>query len=97
VHQHTDGRLLMISVDGFGSTNVVARTARVPEGPWSDSIILARPVESDRSEVFVYSAKAHPELRGSELVVTYCTNHADFSMLVQDMSLYFPRFLRTVD
>jgi len=94
VHQHTDGQLMMISVDGFGSTNVVARTAPAPHGPWSDAVVLARPTESERPGVLVYSAKAHPELRGSEFVVTYCTNHSDFPTLVKDMNLYFPRFLR---
>lgn len=84
----------MVSVDGFGATNVVVRTASAPEGPWSEPRVLYRPPESDRSGVLVYSAKAHPHLSGGAPLITYCSNHEDFATLTSDMSLYFPRFIR---
>ncbi len=95
VHRESDGRLWMISVDGFGATNIVRRTADAPEGPWSAPTRLIRPSHSERSGILVYSAKAHPELSGGPSpVITYCTNHQDFGTLVGDMDLYVPRFVR---
>ncbi len=96
VHHAEDGLLWMISVDGFGQTNIVRRSASAPQGPWSKPAHLHRPAESSRDNILVYSAKAHPELEGG-LLITYCTNHLDFSTLVNDMSLYFPRFVRPAD
>jgi hypothetical protein len=47
--------------------------------------------------VSTYAAKAHPELRsttlGGAVAVTYATNALDFSVQVDDTSLYFPRFV----
>lgn len=94
VHRNeASGMYWMISVDGFGGTNVVLRTAPAPEGPWSSARVLWRPPESEREDVLVYSAKAHPHLGQAPLWVTYCTNHLDFWTLAGDMSLYFPRFV----
>ncbi len=86
-------RFVAISVDGFGGTNVVARTAERIEGPWSTTEVLFRPEESDRANILVYSAKAHPWLPGP-IVVTYSTNTTDFAALVGDTTLYFPRAVR---
>lgn len=89
------GRFVMISVDGFGRTNIVARTARRPEGPWSKPVVIYRPPESDMKTkgVLVYSAKAH-RLADGGLAVTYCSNDLDFWTMAAHMDLYFPRFVR---
>jgi len=87
-------RFWMVSVHGFGGTDVVARTSPRPEGPWTGPRTLYRPPESDCRDVFVYSAKAHPHGLSEGLVFTYCTNHVHFATLIQDMNLYFPRFVR---
>lgn len=94
VHRAPDGLLWLVAVDGFGGSNVVVRTAERPEGPWSRRRVLFRPEVSERDGILVYSAKAHPELVGGEVVITYCTNHIDFATMVADMGLYFPRFAR---
>jgi hypothetical protein len=91
-----DGRFWMVSVDGFGGTNVVARTAPEPEGPWSSPSVIYRPPESNRDSILVYSAKAYPHDRSQDFVFTYCTNHFDFWTMAGDMNLYFPRFVRLV-
>lgn len=91
-----NGKLWMISTDGFGGASVVVRTADVPTGPWSKPRQLARPAEASRDGILIYSAKAHPALRVAGMpgtLVTYCTNHTEFATLVGDMALYFPRFL----
>lgn len=94
-HDSTTDQFIMISVDGFGGTNIVKRSADKPEGPWSDANIISRPSESDRGAgTLVYSAKAHPFLLGGDMVITYSTNHLDFDTLLTDMSIYYPRFQR---
>jgi hypothetical protein len=94
VHRASDGHLTLVTVDGFGGSNVTVRSAERPEGPWSQPRVLLRPEVSDRDGILVYSAKAHPELAGGDVVVTYCTNHLDFATMAGDMELYFPRFAR---
>jgi hypothetical protein len=41
----------------------------------------------------IYAGKAHPELTGADLVVTYATN-TDWERCLDDPSLYYPRFLK---
>lgn len=96
VHRAPDGALWMVSVDGFGGTNLVARMADLPQGPWSEPQLLLRPSVSDRKDILVYSAKAHPEQEGAGMLITYCTNHLDFWTMAGDMALYFPRFVEVV-
>ena len=94
---HSDklGRFIHIRSDGFGASTIVLSDARQIEGPWSQPAVVYRPPESDRPDAFVYTAKGHPELTGADLVVTYATNTmADFSELVADTSIYYPRFVR---
>lgn len=94
VHRATDGWLALVTVDGFGGSNVTVRTAERPEGPWSQPRVVLRPEVSERDGILVYSAKAHPELAGGNVVITYCTNHLDFATMAGDMEVYFPRFAR---
>lgn len=96
VHRDTDtDQIIMISVDGFGGTNIVKRSASAPEGPWSATTFVSRPSESDRGAgTLVYSAKAHPFLSGGQMVVTYCSNDLNFTTLLEETNIYFPRFQR---
>ncbi len=84
----------MISTEGFGAVDVVVRTAAAPVGPWSAPRPLYRPPEFGRSDVLVYSAKAHPHLKGAPVVLTYNTNRTDFWDLAADLDVYFPRFVK---
>ena len=74
--------------------SVVVDSAAVPEGPWSTPKVVFTPPESARSDAFVYAAKGHPELVGADLVVTHASNSFEFSKLVADTSIYFPRFVK---
>lgn len=87
-------RFVLVQSEGFGGTTIGMRTAARPEGPWSERATVWRPPESDREGVLVYAAKAHPELEGEGLVITYASNATDFGTLVADETLYFPRFVR---
>jgi hypothetical protein len=42
----------------------------------------------------VYSAKAHPQLSGTDLAMTYSTNTFDFAEQLSDPSTYYPHFVK---
>jgi hypothetical protein len=92
VQKRADGTWLAVHSIGFGATQIAVRTAPAPEGPWTLPCAAFTPPESGRANVIVYAAKAHPEL--GPLVITYATNSTDLATLANDMSLYFPRFVR---
>jgi hypothetical protein len=82
-----------VNTDGFGATTIVFRRSARLEGAWSEPQKLYRPPESDAPHAFVYGGKAHPELSGGDLIVTYTANGSD-ERLATDMTIYFPRFVR---
>jgi len=94
LHQAADGRWVHVRSQGFGATTIVLAEAASVLGPWRDWQSIYRPPESDRPGAFVYAGKAHPELEGGGLVVTYAANGFDFAEVVRDTSLYYPRFVR---
>jgi hypothetical protein len=84
-----------VKSEGFGATTVALRFADQLTGPWSPPRIAFRPPESDQPNAFVYAAKAHPELSGADLVVTYVANtFGPLSTLLSDTTLYYPRFVK---
>lgn len=87
-------RFIGIHSQGFGAADIVIRAAPLLTGPWSAPRMLYRPSEYYRPKGMIYSAKAHPELTGADLVLTYNTNSFDFAEQVSDHSIYFPRFVR---
>ncbi|HEY3450323.1 MAG TPA: hypothetical protein VGK67_28465 [Myxococcales bacterium] len=93
VQRRCDG-FATIQSPGFGGTTISIATSPTITGPWSGFTQVYRPPESDRANVLVYAAKSHPELTGAEYVVTYASNSTDFATLVNDLSLYFPRFVK---
>lgn len=72
------------------------RTAETPAGPWSEPVRLYEcPDRLWHKGAFSYAAKAHPSLAAAdELVISYATNSHDFSDLIADARLYWPRFIR---
>jgi hypothetical protein len=94
-HDAARDRWMHVRSVGFGATEIGVSYAPAMRGPWSAAERVFRPEESDAPDAFVYAAKAHPELEGADLVVTYASNtFADFSVLLGDESLYYPRFVR---
>ncbi|HKP58275.1 MAG TPA: DUF4185 domain-containing protein [Polyangiales bacterium] len=77
------------------NTAIVMRTAPRPEGPWSAPQRLWKPPAppgTDASKLLAYAAKAHPEQRGGDLVVTYVEN--DVAHPTPLDSVYYPEVLR---
>jgi hypothetical protein len=89
----SSGRYIQVQSVGFGSSDIALRAADRLSGPWSVPRKIYRPPESDGPDPFVYAGKAHPELKGADLVVTYAANGPD-RRLFSDLSIYFPRFVR---
>lgn len=87
---------LQVQTIGFGAAALGFRTAGAPIGAWTGPQQFYRPPEDDRSDIMVYSAKMHPMLvaPGADFVASYSTNSTDFNTLIQDTSLYYPRFVK---
>jgi hypothetical protein len=87
------GGFIEVNSQGFGATDIVMRTAPRLEGPWSELKKIYRPPESDWKDPFVYAGKAHPELKGADLVITYGVNGKD-EEVTKNPALYYPKFAR---
>lgn len=89
-------RLVLIYSEPLFGARILARTAERPEGPWSGPVPLYTCPEPARDKrLFVYAAKAHPELsKDGELLVTYCVNSQDFWHMAANADIYRPRFIR---
>jgi len=95
VHEdHATGRFLAVQPRGFGPADVVMRGAPSLTGPWSAPQLVYQPSEYYRPNIMIYAAKAHPELTGGDLILTYATNTFEFDEAVADSLVYYPRFVR---
>jgi hypothetical protein len=84
---------IQVQTFGFGKAKVGYRLASQLQGPWSDPVIFYEPNLEDHQE-FVYSANAHPKLSEDGIIITYNVNNFDFGKLVNNESIYFPRFIK---
>ena len=89
-------RFLLVTHDMFLSPKIVARTAETPWGPWSDKIVIySCPEDNPKRGVFCYAAKHQPAFStGDTLVISYAANGNDMKTVLDDPSLYVPRFIR---
>ena len=91
------GRYVLVCTENGLSEKIIARTATEPWGPWSEASVVFRcPEAAWDKRIFCYAAKAHPMLASApdELIVTYAANSFEFSQVVNDARLYWPRFVR---
>jgi hypothetical protein len=94
---HYDGvskRFISVQTQGFGPADIMMRAAPSLTGPWTDLVMLYRPPEYNKSNIMIYAAKAHPELTGADLALTYVTNSFKFEDHLSDSLIYYPRFVR---
>jgi hypothetical protein len=75
---------------------IFVRIALQPEGPWSPARTIYTVPDINKSRAyFTYAAKGHASLsRPGELLVTYLVNSQNFGDLVNDTTIYRPKFLR---
>lgn len=79
------GRWCQVQLKG----EITIRTAEKPEGPWSEPQSVFRPEESN-----AYAGKAHPQLTGADLVLTYASIGPTADETLRDDRVYYPRFVR---
>jgi hypothetical protein len=95
VHFATElGRYVYVETAGFGGTTLAVRTAERREGPFSEPRDVLRPPESFAPEPFVYAGKAHPELVGADLALTYVPSAFEDGPPDPDEVYYYPRFAK---
>ncbi|MBN1402249.1 MAG: DUF4185 domain-containing protein [Anaerolineae bacterium] len=90
----TIGQFLCVQTVGFGAATLAVRRATDLTGPWSAPSTVYVPPEARRPKVLIYAGKAHPQLEGDGLVLTYCTNTFGYWRLLTDRTIYYPRFVR---
>jgi len=93
---HYDGmarEFLCVQTVGFGPAVLALRKAPELTGPWTEPEIIYRPPEFSRPNIMIYAGKAHPQLKGADLVLTYTTNSSDLFEF-SDSLIYYPRFVR---
>lgn len=92
-HDRRSGLYLAFQSLGFGPAVLGMRTASALTGPWHLRDTVYVPPESARSDILIYAGKAHPELQGADLILTYATN-LPFTRQRADTTVYYPRFVR---
>ena len=88
------GLFVAVHTIGFGDADVVIRTSESITGPWSEPHTVFRPPEFGKPRIMIYAGKSHPQLAGSDLVLTYATNTFEFDEYANDLNIYYPRFIR---
>ncbi len=90
----TGQRFIGVQTAGFGPADVMMRAAPLLTGPWSSLRMVYRPPEYYRPNVMIYAGKAHPQLTGADMILTYATNSFQFAEHGIDSLIYYPRFVR---
>jgi len=78
---------------------IIMRLGDTPYGPFSLPLEAYQCPETTWSpHYFCYAGKAHPEFaqNDNELIVTYATNSKILKLCVEDLRIYFPRFIRII-
>ncbi len=90
------GEYVLITQEGFLSTEIYAYTSKTPVGPWGDRTLLYNtPVPEGSKTIFTYNALAHPEfIKDDALLVSYNMNTSDLSEHFRNADIYRPRFIR---
>lgn len=86
-------KYLQIQSFGFGEGEIGLRMSDHAEGPWTEPYLFYHPEYPGVQRPFMYSAKAHPELPGDGIYITYNVNSFDLHELVENQSIYFPKFI----
>ncbi|MGB4849698.1 MAG: DUF5005 domain-containing protein [Saprospiraceae bacterium] len=86
-------KYIQIQAFGFGEGTLGLRMSDHIEGPWTEPYMFYTPQYPGVKKPFMYSAKAHPELRGDGIYITYNVNSFDDEELLDNMDIYFPKFI----
>lgn len=86
-------KYIQIQSFGFGAGQIGIRMSDSIQGKWSEPYMFYTPQYPGVKKPFMYAAKAHPELKGDGVYVTYNVNSFDLGELIENQTLYFPRFI----
>ncbi len=88
--------LVLIQSEPWMGRHIIARTARLPQGPWTAPKLIYEVSEVlNDKRLMTYAAKGHAHLsRPGELLVSYVLNSSEFGQIVREVQLYRPHFLR---
>lgn len=87
-------KFIQIQSFGFGEGEIGLRLSDSLDGKWTEPYMFYKPEYPNVKRPFMYAAKAHPELRGDGIYITYNVNSFDFVELTENNSIYFPKFIR---
>ena len=93
---HYDSSLkkyVQIQSFGFGEAKIGLRMSDSLQGEWTDPLVFYTPAYSGIRKPFMYSAKAHPEQRADGIYITYNVNSFEFTELLENQRIYFPKFI----
>lgn len=94
VHYDTaQGQYLLFQTRDFWDPSIAVRRAEELTGPWSAPENVYTPPAAGTG-LLVYAGKAHPEMTGADLVLTYVVNTFDEDQLFSDNTIYYPRFVK---
>ncbi len=86
-------KFLQIQSFGFGEGKIGIRMSDSLQGKWTEPFMFYTPAYPGVKKPFMYAAKAHPELTGNGIYITYNVNSFDFGELIENQTIYFPKFI----
>ena len=87
-------KFIQVQSFGFGESKIGLRLSDSLQGPWTEAYLFYTPEYNGIKKPFMYSAKAHPELTGDGIYITYNVNSFDFDEVLANETIYFPKFVR---
>ena len=90
-------KYILVANMGKNGKHITIRFSDTPYGPFTDpQIIYTCPEVNWSPHYFCYAVKAHPELSRNkdELIITYLTNSKSLQSCIDDLRIYYPRFIK---
>ncbi|MBK5271910.1 MAG: DUF5005 domain-containing protein [Bacteroidia bacterium] len=95
VHYDTAlNKFIQIQSYGFGEGKIGIRMSDSLQGKWTEPYLFYAPEYPGVKKPFMYSVKAHPEIKADGIYITYNVNSFDFAELINNQTIYFPKFLK---
>lgn len=93
-----DGRYALVYQENGIGNAICLRIGTTPYGPFGPQQVIWECSESQKENIVVYNAKAHPALsKPGELIISYNVNAFNFLQEIQKSpNLYHPRFIRMI-
>ena len=92
---HVPGGFLCVYHRGGMGDEIVGRTAKKMEGPWSDEKLLYKVPQDLNKRGMCYAAKAHPEqsCAADEIILSFSVNPGSMEANAKDPDAYFPHIV----